>query len=157
MDKLNCWDFADALAMAIRLRKSGECPPDIDDLYGTIVQSIVSMSTLLLVRGGSYARHRKMLTDPDVQSIMTVHALVALDRDVDTSSPKQVINYTIKCVQNRLRNYVRDTLRKDAKLDMVAESEAPCDMDYMSTLVRDLDGEYAYKEDGRKINNKIEM
>jgi hypothetical protein len=127
--KLNCWDHADALAMAVRLRKAGNCPREIDDLYGDIVVSMVSMATLLLVRDDPKFRGRGAeLMSTDVQSLMLLYALTALDRDIDTESPRRLVNYTVKTVQNRLRNYVRDTGRRSSKAEIVTESELGVDI-----------------------------
>lgn len=129
MTKINCWDYADALAMAIRLRKSGNCPADIDNLYGEIVRSMVNMATVLLTtQCPKYWAHKAELMSDDVQATMLMHALVALDKDVDTKTPKKLVNYTVKCVQNRLRNHVRDTTRRAMRVDMVTESQLGLDI-----------------------------
>ena len=126
--RINCWDYADAFAMAIRLRKSGTCPIDIDNLYAEIVKSIVNMATVLLTQCPKYWTYKAELMKEDVQSTMLMHALVALEKDVDTHSPKQLVNYTVKCVQNRLRNHVRDTTRRSQRVTMLTESQLGIDI-----------------------------
>lgn len=146
MERINCWDNADALAMAIRLRQSGKCPPDIDNLYGEIVESIVHMSTALLIQCPKYKQYSIELMSDDVQSTMLLHALTALERDVDTTNPKQVCNYVVKTVQNRLRNYVRDTTKRKVKADIVTETSMGISFDEVGVMSCNLEGERVYAD-----------
>lgn len=151
-ERINCWDNADALAMAVRLRKAGNCPTDIDDLYGEIVMSMVNMSTLLLTQSPKYRAHKKDLMTADVQSAMLVHALVALERNIDTSVPKKLVNYTVKTVQNRLRNWVRDTERHRSGLEIVTESTLGIDIYETGPKVCNMMGEVIVNEKSNKVD-----
>lgn len=151
--KVNCWEHADALAMAVRMRKAGNCPREIDDLYGEIVVSMVNMATLLLVREESrYRPWAPELLACEVQSQMLLHALAALDRDIDTASPRRLVNYTVKTVQNRLRNYVRDTSRRAAKAEILTESELGLDIYEAGPRACSLDGRVIRHERSHKVD-----
>lgn len=145
MSRINCWENADALAMAVRLRKTDNCPPEIDNLYGEIVQSMVNMATALLVQAPKYRAHRAELMNEDVQATMLLHALAALEKNVDTRSPKKLVNYCVKVVQNRLRNHVRDTTRRKARIEFVTETVLGIDISEVGPVACNLDG--------RRINN----
>ena len=150
--QINCWEHADALAMAVRLRKSNKCPGDIDNLYGEIVRSMVNMATLLLLRCPKFTRHASEFMSEDVQSSMLLHALTALERDVDTQSPRKLVNYTVKVVQNRLRNYVRDTSKRSSKLEMLTESQLGCDIFDVGPVGCNLEGEKILTEKSSKVD-----
>ena len=57
--------------------------------------------------------HRDEFLTEDVQSAMTLQVLGVAERLVDCkATPRSIVNYLVKTVQNRLRNYVRDTEKK---------------------------------------------
>lgn len=152
MQRLNCWEHADALTMAVRLRRAGTCPRDVDNLFGELVESLVHMATALLVTGSKYRTRIDELMSFDVQQTMFVHCLAALDRDcLETADPKKVVNYLVKTVQNRLRNYVRDTSNRDSKLTVVSESVLGCDMAEAGPVSANLDGEKIYRTNNSKV------
>lgn len=143
--RINCWDNADALLMAIRLRKTNKCPVDIDNLYGEIVKSLVNMATELLLKSPSYQSYGKEFRSEDVQMTMLVHALTALEKNADTTKePKAVVNYAVKTVQNRLRNYVRDTSKRASKVQFVTESELDADIFEAGPVTCDVTGQQIY-------------
>lgn len=149
---INCWDNADALAMAVRLRKSNNCPADIDNLYGEIVKSMVNMATLLLIRCPKYSSHAAEFLSEDVQSTMLLHALTALERDVDTKSPRKLVNYTVKVVQNRLRNHLRDTANRSNKVEMLTESQLGCDIFDVGPIASNIMGDRIYNNKYSKVD-----
>lgn len=146
MGRINCWDNADALAMAVRLRQTGKCPGDIDNLYGEIVGSIVHMATALLTQCPKYKPHQLELMSPDVQSTMMLHALTALEKDVDTEQPRRLCNYVVKVVQNRLRNHVRDTSMRKKRANFVSENELGISFDEVGIAACDLIGDRVYRD-----------
>ena len=111
---VNVYDDAGILPMAIRMRRQRICPAEIDNLYGEIIKGIVKMATLLLPKEDPrYTMHLQEFMTEDVQSLMVVNAIRSADTLVDTnSSSRNIVNYLTKAVQNRLRNYVRDTEKK---------------------------------------------
>ena len=111
---VNVYDDAGILPMAIRMRRQRICPAEIDNLYGEIIKGIVKMATLLLPKEDPrYTMHLQDFMSEDVQSLMVVNAIRSADTLVDTnSSSRNIVNYLTKAVQNRLRNYVRDTEKK---------------------------------------------
>lgn len=111
---VNVYDDAGILPMAIRMRRLRKCPAEIDNLYGEIIKGIVKMATLLLPKEDPrYTMHLQEFMTEDVQSLMIVNTIRSADTLVDTnSSSRNIVNYLTKAVQNRLRNYVRDTEKK---------------------------------------------
>lgn len=149
----NAWDEAGILPMAIRLRKAGKCPAVIDDLYGEIMVEITRMGSLLLLREDPrYECHRREFMSDDVQSQILMQVLVAAEKYVDTrEQPKRIVNYLCKTVQNRLRNYVRDTENRKSKIDIVFESELGCDLATRCPSVSNLDGTITDAENTQKL------
>jgi len=141
----NVWDESGILPMAIRLRKSGRCPGDIDNLYGEIMVGIVHMASVMLPKDDPrYECHRRDFLSEDVQSAMLVHALTAAEKYVDTeANPRRIVNYLVKAVQNRLRNWVRDSERRENRIDMVMECDLPYDIGERGMTVCNLDGSFA--------------
>ena len=121
---LDVWEEAGVLPMAIRLRRSGRCPSDIDNLYGQIMDGIVYMATGTFVKKYPvYIMHFNEFMSEDCHSSMLLQVLSVAERLVDTDqSPRNVVNYLVKTVQNRLRNWVRDRERRKALLDIESES-----------------------------------
>lgn len=121
---LDVWEEAGVLPMVIRLRRSGKCPGDINDLYGIIMDGIVWMATGKLVKDDPrYMVHRQEFMSWDCHSDMLLKVLSVADRLVDTEqAPRKVVNYLVKTVQSRLRNWVRDRERKKARVDIENES-----------------------------------
>jgi hypothetical protein len=111
---VNVYDDAGILPMAIRMRRQRICPAEIDNMYGEIIKGIVKMATLLLPKEDPrYTMHLQEFMSEDVQSLMIVNTIRSADTLVDTnSSSRNIVNYLTKAVQNRLRNYVRDTEKK---------------------------------------------
>ena len=146
-------DYEGVLAMAIRLRKADRCPRDIDDVYGNIMSSIVRMAAILLPNEDPrYEIHRKDFLSEEVQSIMLCQCLVAAERYVDTSSShKQIVNYLVKTVQNRLRNWVRDTEKRKSKVTIIPECDLDCPVDSLGERVMTLDGRVDYRECTGKV------
>lgn len=120
MAKMNVWEGAEILPMAIRLRKARRCPDDLDNLYGEVMRGIVKMASVLLPKEDPrYMCHREEFLSEDVQSSMLLQVLNVAERLVDTSStPRNIVNYLVKTVQNRLRNYVRDTTKRAERADI---------------------------------------
>jgi hypothetical protein len=110
--------------MAIRLRKARRCPAEIDNLYGEIMRGIVKMASVLLPKDDPrYMCHREEFLTDDVQSAMTLQVLGVAERLVDDrATPRSIVNYLVKTVQNRLRNYVRDTTKRRERMDIRTES-----------------------------------
>ena len=66
---INVWDEAGVLPMAIRMRRNGTIPRDIDDCYGEIMSGIVRMASVLLPsEDPRYEYHKAEFLTPDVQS-----------------------------------------------------------------------------------------
>lgn len=148
MSRLNVWDEAGILPMAIRLRKAGKCPQQVDNLFGQIIVEIVLMATRLLPdEDPRYGRHVQGMMAPDVQSLMVFNALRAAEKFVDDrKNPRTIVNYIVKSVQNRLRNWVRDTETRKRKMDIVTESETKYDMHEYSLKESNILGEQVWKE-----------
>lgn len=151
---MNVWDEANILPAAIRLRRANRCPGDIDDLYGEIMRNIVYMASVLLPKEDPrYECHREEFVSEDVQSAMLLQALSAAEKYIDTrKSGSAIVNYITKAVQNRLRNYVRDSEKRANKVDMVLESELGYDIGERGLTVCNLDGSFATIENvGGKV------
>lgn len=120
----NVWEGAEILPMAIRLRKARRCPAEVDNLYGEIMRGIVKMASVLLPKEDPrYMCHRDEFLTEDVQSAMTLQILGVAERLVDCkAAPRSIVNYLVKTVQNRLRNYVRDTTKRRERMDIRTES-----------------------------------
>lgn len=148
-------DFEGVLPMAIRLRKAGKCPRDIDDIYGQIMQEVVRMAAILLPKEDPrYAVHAEEFLSDDVQAMMLCQCLVAAEKYVDTTQgQKKVVNYLVKTVQNRLRNYVRDTEKRKEKVMIVTECELGMGIEELTDCVMTFDGRRTYGETRGKVNN----
>ena len=120
----NVWEGAEILPMAIRLRKARSCPAEVDNLYGEIMSGIVKMASVLLPKEDQrYMCYRDEFLTEDVQSAMTLQVLGVAERFVDCkATPRSIVNYLVKTVQNRLRNYVRDTTNRRRLMDIRTES-----------------------------------
>lgn len=153
---VNVWDEAGILPMAIRMRKAGRCPADIDALYGNIIVSIVRMATYLLPKENpGFSKNLDDMLRPDVQSAMTVHALRSAEKFVDTrSNPRSIVNYITKAVQSRLRNYVRDTSHRAVLGEQVPECSIGCDIDAFVTEACDIVGRKAWVQRDARIRNE---
>lgn len=153
----NVWDEAGILPMAIRLRKAGKCPPEIEKLYGEIIISLVLMATRLLPKKEpKYEKHLSAMMDYDVQMKMVAVSLQVAETKADTTkNPRAVANYLVKSVQNRLKNWVRDTTNRKVKAEMVTESDLEFDIAEYGETACDLEGRKVYREkDMKNINNK---
>lgn len=141
-------DYEGVLPMAIRLRKAGKCPGDIDNVYGQIMQEIVRMAAILLPKEDPrYMVHAKDFLTDEVQSAMLCQCLVAAERNVDTrQGQRKVVNYLVKTVQNRLRNWVRDTEKRKGKVAILTENELGRGIGEISSIVMTLDGRLDYGE-----------
>jgi len=141
-------DFDGVLPMAIRLRKAGKCPADIDNVYGQIMQEIVKLASILLPKEDPrYAVHAAEFLSEDVQAAMLCQCLVAAEQYVDTTQgQKRIVNYLVKCVQNRLRNYVRDTEKRKEKVAIVTECELGIALSDITDTVMTFDGQRTYGE-----------
>lgn len=150
----NVWDNADVLAMAIRLRKEDKCPRDVDDLFGSIVIGIVKMATLLMFSEGSVpACRREELLSEDVQGKLMLATLMACDKYVDTEvKSRRIVNYLVKTVQNRIRNHMRDTGKREERLTMLSESELGFDIQSAGNVARGLDGSFVQCDGSHKVN-----
>ena len=152
---MNVWDEAGVLPMAIRMRRNGTIPRDIDDCYGEIMAGIVRMASVLLPNDDPrYECHRAEFLTPDVQMQMLCQALKAAEKYVDTKqTPRSIVNYLVKTVQNRLRNYVRDTEKRRNLMSIVTESELDFGLEDFSGQVMSLDGRSIPKTPVCKISN----
>jgi hypothetical protein len=141
-------DYEGVLPMAIRLRKAGKCPGDIDNVYGAIMQEIVRMAAILLPKEDPrYTVHAKDFLSEEVQSTMLCQCLHAAEKNVDTEmGHKKVVNYLVKTVQNRLRNWVRDTEKRKEKVTILTECDLGMSMSEISDTVMTLDGTLDYGE-----------
>lgn len=152
---INVWDEAGVLPMAIRMRRKGEIPRDIDDCYGEIMSGIVRMASVLLPsEDPRYECHKTEFLTPDVQMAMLCQALKAAEQYVDTkATPRSIVNYLVKTVQNRLRNYVRDTEKRRKLMTIVTESELPNNPLEYADSVMSLDGRVVPKEPSCRVTN----
>ena len=125
----NVWQDGDAFLMALRLRKKGIMLPDVEEVFGQIVVSIVLMATLLLLKEKGFKQCRELFLDPDTQGRMTLFALEKLATADLRKKPRTVINYVVKRVQSRLKNVERDTDRRKRKGEQVSESILGVDLD----------------------------
>lgn len=142
------WECAYILPMAIRLRKANKCPPDIDEIYGEIIVGIVKMATKLMpVEDKAYLKHINEMLSEDVQMQMVFNALRAAETYVDTcKQPRKIVNYLVKVVQSRLKNWVRDTTNRRLKVDIVVESSLTFDANEFHLKECNLQGAEVWKE-----------
>jgi hypothetical protein len=152
---INVWDEAGVLPMAIRMRRNGNVPRDIDDCYGEIMAGIVRMASILLPsEDPRYECHKAEFLQPDVQMAMLCQALKAAETYVDTKEkPRKIVNYLIKTVQNRLRNYVRDTEKRKNLMTILPECEISSDLSDYSETAMSLDGRRIPKDPYCRVTN----
>lgn len=152
---INVWDEAGILPMAIRMRRNGSIPRDIDDVYGQIMSGIVRMASVLLPsEDPRYECHKAEFLTPDVQMAMLCQALKAAEQYVDTkATSRSIVNYLVKTVQNRLRNYVRDTEKRRKLMTIVVESDMPNSTLEYADSVMSLDGRVVPKEPSCRVTN----
>ena len=148
MVDVDVWEGAEILPMAIRLRKAGKCPPDIDAIYGEIIVGIVKMATKLMPEEDpKYRKYLNGMFAEDVQMQMQIVALLAAEKKVDTcKNPHKIVNYLVKAVQSRLKNWVRDTTNRRVKVDMVVASSLDFDVEECGTKECNLMGAQVWKE-----------
>lgn len=147
----NVWENGDAFMMALRLRRKGVVYPDVEEVFASVVTSIVKMSTVLLVkRSAKYRRYAALFMEEDTQSQMVLNALTVLGKADTGKKPRVVINYVVKTVQNRLRDLVRNTQIHDRRAQFVTEHEIGTGLDYLS-VVSDFYGETRRAASGRKV------
>jgi hypothetical protein len=153
---MNVWDEAGILPTAIRLRRAGKCPLDIDNVYGEIMAGIVHMAALLLPQEDPrYTCHLDSFLSAEVQSAMLCQCLHAAEKYIDTrQGGRSIVNYLVKTTQNRLRNWVRDTEKRREKVEFVTESELGGDMFDRAGLVMSLDGTARPQERNCKVNTR---
>lgn len=149
-------DYEGVLPMAIRLRKAGKCPRDIDNVYGEIMREIVRMAAILLPKEDPrYTVHARDFLSEEVQSVMLCQCLVAAERNVDTEQGhRKVVNYLVKTVQNRLRNWVRDTEKRREKVSILTETELGMAIPEISDSVMTLDGQMEYGEPRCRVSTQ---
>lgn len=149
-------DYEGVLPMAIRLRKAGKCPRDIDNVYGEIMREIVRMAAILLPKEDPrYTVHARDFLSEEVQSVMLCQCLVAAERNVDTEQGhRKVVNYLVKTVQNRLRNWVRDTEKRREKVSILTETELGMAIPEISDSVMTLDGHMEYGEPRCRVSTQ---
>lgn len=156
-DGLNVWDEAGILPMAIRLRKKGQCPREIDNLYGEIVVEIVLMATRLMPKeyGKGLAKYMPALLSEDVQGQMVFNALRAAEKFVDTRrNTSSIVNYLVKAVQRRLLNWVRDTNGRESKAKFVTETALAFDIAEYGETTSDLEGRTVYREKDMSVKDR---
>lgn len=141
--KLDIWDNADALAMAVRLHVARRASAEIENMLGLAVIDIVDLATRLLLKSKpNYIPFRTTMFSKDTQGelVMLVFRAIASGR-VETSNPRAMVNFFIKVAQNRLRNLRRNGEVRRLKADIRTESELGITTaDALSTRVSDLRG-----------------
>lgn len=141
--KLDIWDNADALAMAVRLHVARSASAEIEDMLGLAVIDIVDLATRLLLKSKpNYIPFRATMFSKDTQGelVMLVFRAIASGR-VETSNPRAMVNFFIKVAQNRLRNLRRNVEVRRLKADIRTESELGITTaDALSTRVADFTG-----------------
>lgn len=102
--------------IAARLHRKRNLPPELEDVFGEILQQVTRMSTFLLIRKNpKYLTFRSIFLDPETQACMLVHALSALGGADLRRKPESVVGLVVTTVQNRLRNYARDYCRRQKR------------------------------------------
>lgn len=110
--------------IAARLHRKRNLPPELEDVFGEVLQQTVRMSTFLLLRKNpKYLTFRSLFLDPEVQAGMLVHALSALGSADLRRKPESVVGLLVTAVQRRLMNYARDYCRRQARGTTVLASE----------------------------------
>lgn len=141
--KLDIWDNADALAMAVRLHVARRASAEIEDMLGLAVIDIVDLATRLLLKSKpNYIPFRSTMFSKDTQGelVMLVFRAIASGH-VATSNPRAMVNFFIKVAQNRLRNLRRNGEVRRLKADIRTESELGITTaDALSTRVADFTG-----------------
>ena len=85
---------------------------------------------------------------------MLCQALKAAETYVDTKEkPRKIVNYLIKTVQNRLRNYVRDTEKRKNLMTILPECEISSDLSDYSETAMSLDGRRIPKDPYCRVTN----
>lgn len=150
----NVWEEAEILPMAIRLRKCGKCPPEIDAIYGKIIIGVVELATKTMPDNDpKYKARLPEFLDEEVQAQMVFNALRAAEKFVDAKrNPRTIVNYLVKAVQNRLRNWVRDTTTRRMKADIVNECDTKMDIVECCAKECNLEGAVFWKENRFKVN-----
>lgn len=141
--KIDIWENADALAMAVRLHVARRASAEIEDLLGLAVIDIVDLATRLLLKSTpNYLPFRVTMFSKDTQGelVMLVFRAIASGK-VATANPKAMVNYFIKISQNRLRNLRRNGEVRRLKADIRTETELGITTaDALATRVADFAG-----------------
>lgn len=141
--KIDIWENADALAMAVRLHVARRASAEIEDLLGLAVIDIVDLATRLLLKSKpNYIPFRATMFSKDTQGelVMLVFRAIA-SGNVATENPKAMVNYFIKISQNRLRNLRRNGEVRRLKADIRTETELGITTaDVLATRVADFTG-----------------
>lgn len=141
--KIDIWENADALAMAVRLHVARRASAEIEDLLGLAVIDIVDLATRLLLKSApNYLPFRATMFSKDTQGelVMLVFRAIASGK-VETAKPKAMVNYFIKVAQNRLRNLRRNGEVRRLKADIRTETELGITTaDALATRVSDFTG-----------------
>lgn len=121
---MNPWENADALLMAIRLRKQGIIYPDVEEVLGLVLIEIVKVATAELIKDTKFRPHKELFFEPDTQSLALLHVLCKLESVDCTTSPRKAVNYIIKSAQNALKNFIRYKNFKKRKGTLLPIEEA---------------------------------
>lgn len=137
--------------IAARLHRKRNLPPELEDVFGEILQQVTRMSTFLLMKKNpQYLTFRSIFLDPETQSGMLVHALSALCGADLRRKPESVVGLLVTAVQNRLRNLARDYCRRQKRGTTVLASEGGFDS---NSRVRDLHGVVRTNYNPHKTSN----
>lgn len=122
--KTNPWDNADALLMAIRLRKQGIIYPDVEQVLGLVLIEIVKVATAGLIKNPKFRPHKELFFEQDTQSLVLLHVLEKLETIDCTITSRKAVNFIIKSAQNSLKNFIRYKNFKKRKGTLLSLEEA---------------------------------
>lgn len=103
--KLNGTDYACALKAALELRRSGKCPPAVDEQLGHMFYNIANWAIQeRRMKGSLMAKHYE---DPDFLPSVTLRVVQYADKVDLGRAPKEIIIY-LKRVGNTAINDILD-------------------------------------------------
>lgn len=156
MRKIDIWDDADKLAMAVRLHEQRRATEEIENMLGSVIVAIVLMATKLLVKQDpSFIRYSELAFSKDTQAELVLLIFRKIhDGKVSTEKPRAMVNLFIKTAQNRLKNIRRNTTNRRIKGAQISETELKQSIDMLlNDEVNDLTGNKVTRISNNKVTN----
>lgn len=132
----------EALAVAVRLKKSGRGDRAMYDMLGAILLDIVGIAANTIVKEPELSKWWPVIKDLDVQGKAVLKLLSVInEKPLDTDKPKALWSYLKTSAENAMRNEVRNFKNRFRLAQITPESHLDIDsMDYLKCRKVDIDG-----------------